>query len=65
VVAKLKEKNIESIYHHYFQQLQAEENQATFFLHQNIQKPYLLAYCFTSEYLLKKVSFFVIGHHQN
>jgi exonuclease III len=65
VVEKLEEKNIESIYHKLFNQKQGDENQPTFFLQRNINKPYHIDYCFASKNLIEKIEDFEIGEHNN
>ncbi len=65
VVEKLEKKNIESIYHKHFNQKQGEENQSTFFLQRNINKPYHIDYCFVSKNMFTKIESFEIGKYEN
>jgi len=48
VIRELKETNIESLYHTYFEELQGCEVQPTFFLQKNLNKPYHIDYIFGS-----------------
>ena len=48
VVEKLAAKNIHSIYHRYLSQEQGKEEDPTFFLQRNRNKPYHIDYCFAS-----------------
>jgi exodeoxyribonuclease III len=61
VVDKLAKNNIHSLYHTQQNQVQGKEEQATFFLYRNKQKPYHLDYCFASAELCQKVLEFEIG----
>lgn len=65
VIAKLTEKNIESIYHKWFNQKQGKESRPTFFLQRNKNKPYHIDYCFASKKLLEEVENFEIGVFEN
>jgi len=65
VVDRLSEKNIYSIYHKHFAQEQGQENDPTFFLHRNKDKPYHLDYCFASADLCAKVKNMEVGTYEN
>lgn len=49
VVRELKEHQIESLYHHYFNEEQGKESSPTFFLQKNLNKPYHIDYIFASD----------------
>ena len=62
VVLKLHNRNIESVYHKQFNQEQGQEDQATFFMQRNPNKPYHIDYCFASKALLEKLAYFEVGN---
>lgn len=65
VVEKLASKNIQSIYHKHYNQEQGKEEQPTFFLQKNRNKPYHIDYCFTSHYFTEKLKFFEVGLYED
>jgi exodeoxyribonuclease III len=65
VVNKLAENKIYSVYHKYFNQIQGQETQPTFYLYRKKEKPYHLDYCFVSEFIYKKLFYFEIGTFEN
>ena len=64
VVDKLAEKNIHSVYHGYLSQEQGKENDPTFYLYRNKEKPYHIDYCFSSAELYHKVKEVEIGKYE-
>jgi exodeoxyribonuclease III len=62
VVAHLKAKNIHSVYHQHFNQMQGTEKHPTFYLYRHKAKPYHLDYCFASGDWIEKLSAVEIGH---
>lgn len=64
VVNHLFQKDIHSVYHHYYQMEQGMEEHPTFYLYKNKLKPYHLDYCFVSGDLLKKVTDVEVGTHE-
>jgi exodeoxyribonuclease-3 len=65
VVNNLAKKNIHSVYHKHFDIEHGKENQPTFFLQRNKDKPYHIDYCFTSEDLFDKITNIEIGTYEN
>ena len=63
VVNILADKNIFSVYHKHLNQEQGKENQPTFFLHHNKNKPYHIDYCFVSADLITKIENVEIGSY--
>ena len=63
VVEVLGNKQIKSVYHHHFQQVQGKEEHATFYLYKHLDKPYHLDYCFASDDLIGKLRHAEIGLH--
>lgn len=61
VVNELKELEIESLYHLYFQEYQGEELQPTFFLQKNKKKPYHIDYIFSSKHFTKNLKKVTVG----
>lgn len=52
VVMFLEDRDITSLYHHFYEENQGEERCKTFYLHRNINKPYHIDYVFTSRSFL-------------
>ena len=63
VVEKLGSKQIKSVYHHHFDQVHGSEEQPTFNLYKNPNKPYHIDYCFVSEDILLKLASVKIGSY--
>ncbi len=61
MVKKLKENGIVSLYHKKNNLKHGNEKHPTFFMYRNIEKPYHIDYCFTSEKILKNGFDFSIG----
>jgi exonuclease III len=61
VVRELKEIDIESIYHSYFDQAQGNEALPTFYLQKNLTKPYHIDYVFASSSFRQQLSSLSIG----
>lgn len=61
VVKFLEDRNIVSIYHHYFNEHQGEEITKTFYLHRNINKPYHIDYVFASKSLISDMTDIEVG----
>ncbi len=64
VVNHLALKDIHSVYHNYFDIEQGKENNPTFFLQRNKDKPYHIDYCFASSRLFQKVEKLEIGEYE-
>lgn len=64
-VEYLEKKKIYSAYHEYFKEEQGKESQPTLYFTRNKQKTYHIDYCFTSQYLLNKLSFINIGKYDD
>lgn len=65
VVEMFANKQIYSIYHKHFNQEQGKENQPTFYLQRNKDKPYHIDYCFASADILDKLQNIEIGIFEN
>lgn len=52
VVKTLKNRNIESVYHSYTNELQGQETTPTFYLHRKLDRPYHIDYFFVSKTML-------------
>lgn len=61
VVKILSDKNIHSVYHHYFKEEQGKESLSTFYLQRNINKSYHIDYCFLPIEQLNKISSIEVG----
>ncbi len=61
VVEFLKERNIYSLYHHYFSEEQSQETKPTLFLYRHENKPYHIDYCFASKCFLEKTVSVSVG----
>ena len=65
VVRELSEIGIESLYHHFTYEDHGLEQQPTFYLHKNLEKPYHIDYCFASEFFIQKFKNIEIGDFVN
>lgn len=65
VVKWLKEKNIHSVYHQFFKQIQGKEIHPTQFMYRHQDKPYHLDYCFVSSSILEKLTNVQIGSYES
>jgi exodeoxyribonuclease-3 len=65
VVEVLKEKNIESLYHKFFKQVQGKEAHPTLFMYRDQQKPYHIDYCFASKDFAENISDVRVGTYEN
>ncbi|MDK2979194.1 MAG: hypothetical protein PWP52_1908 [Bacteroidales bacterium] len=61
----LKNKNIHSTYHSFFNQEQGKESAPTLFMHRKIDRPYHIDFCFASNNLIKKMDSIKIGRYKN
>ena len=61
VVRELKEIEIRSLYHEFFNEEQGKEQQPTFYLQKNILKPYHIDYTFADRNTFSKIKKFEIG----
>jgi exonuclease III len=61
VVAHLLQKNIHSVYHHRYLQIQGSEKHPTFYLYRNQKKPYHLDYCFASSDWMARLTDVTVG----
>ncbi|WP_417556907.1 endonuclease/exonuclease/phosphatase family protein [Mesoflavibacter zeaxanthinifaciens] len=61
VIKELKEADIYSTYHSYFNELQGEESQPTFFLQRKLTKPYHIDFLFAGSYLNNKLKEVTLG----
>lgn len=50
---ELKNKNLISVYHKVFNEIESQETKPTFYLHRNINKPYHIDYAFCHKELIK------------
>nr|MBC7613897.1 endonuclease/exonuclease/phosphatase family protein [Pseudopedobacter sp.] len=64
-VRELKELNIESVYHNYFQEIEGEESRPTFYLQRNLLKSYHIDYIFASNDFHSKIKNLEIGTFEN
>ena len=65
VVAKLGDKKIFSVYHHYFQQLQGNEKHPTLYMYRHKDKPYHIDYCFASIDFIEKLKSVEVGKYED
>ncbi|SFU16556.1 Exonuclease III [Algoriphagus locisalis] len=65
VIRELQERNVDSLYHFYFGEQQGTEQQPTFFLQRNLNKPYHIDYIFGSSSLRDKLQKIEIGKIEN
>jgi len=63
VVEYLATKNVHSIYHNHYKQIQGKEKHPTFYLYKHQNKPYHLDYCFASAQMLNRVKSIKIGDY--
>lgn len=60
-VTNLAKKQIHSVYHKYFSQIQGKEVHPTFHLYRHENKPYHIDYCFVSRYFMERLSAVEVG----
>ncbi|REK76420.1 endonuclease/exonuclease/phosphatase family protein [Paenibacillus paeoniae] len=65
VVRFLKEKNIRSAYHYFFNKNQGQESHPTFYMHRNEAKRYHIDYCFLSGELMNLTTKVIIGEYSD
>ena len=65
VIEKLKEHNIFSAYHTFYNQVPGKEEHPTFFLYHHENKPYHIDYCFASMYFIEKIESVEIGKYED
>jgi exonuclease III len=63
VVRKLEEKEIFSVYHQYFKQIQGKEQHPTLYMYRHKDKPYHIDYCFASIDMLQHLKSVEIGDY--
>ncbi len=63
VVQILRDKGIESLYHHLTKEAQGEEKQKTLFFRKNLNLSYHIDHCFVSDSLLKNSKLKIPGNH--
>jgi exodeoxyribonuclease-3 len=63
VVKRLESKEIYSVYHKHFNQLQGEEQHATLYMYKRRDKPYHIDYCFASIDMLDHLKAVEIGDY--
>lgn len=61
----LKNKNIYSTYHNFFNQEQGKESVPTLFMHRKIDRPYHIDFCFASKNLINKMDNVKVGKYNN
>jgi len=61
VVKDLNELGLESVYHHFYKEIQGKELKSTFYLQKKINKAYHIDYCFMPKILIEKLTNFKIG----
>lgn len=64
VVNNLKDKEIYSVYHEYFNEEQGKEKQPTLYMYRKKEKPYHIDYCFVSANILDKIKDVEVGTHE-
>ena len=65
VVEKLKNKNILSTYHYFYQQVQGKEDKSTLFMYRHDDKKYHIDYFFVSVDYISKLKNVEIGNYQD
>ncbi len=63
VVKVLGDIGIRSLYHSFYEEVQGKESQPTFFMQKNIDKPYHIDYCFTSDCISSKLQQYDVGEY--
>lgn len=63
VVAMLENKDIYSLYHKHYKQIQGKELHPTLYMYRHKGKPYHIDYCFASKYFLENLSSVEIGEY--
>ena len=61
----MKEKNILSAYHYFFNHEQGKEIHPTLYMYRYKNKPYHIDYCFASKIILSKLKVVEIGEHED
>jgi exodeoxyribonuclease III len=64
IVDYLKNKNILSAYHYFYNQIQGQERDNTLFMQRKIDKPYHIDFCFASFNLIKKLKNVEVGTYE-
>lgn len=65
LVNLLKDKDIYSTYHSFYNQEQGKETVSTLFMHRKIERPYHIDFCFASKNLIDKIKSVEIGKYEN
>jgi exodeoxyribonuclease III len=65
LVNLLKNNNIYSTYHSFYNQEQGKETASTLFMHRKIERPYHIDFCFASKNLIDKIKSVEIGKYEN
>ena len=64
LVERLRAKDIHSVYHKHFNQVQGKEQHPTLYLYKHKDKPYHLDYCFASGDMLKHLKEVEVGEYE-
>ncbi len=65
VVKQLEEKNIYSVYHKHFNQVQGKEKHPTLYMYRHKDKPYHIDYCFASSDMLQHLKLVEVGKYRS
>lgn len=65
LVEKLETKNIVSVYHKFYNQIQGKEEHPTLYMYRHINKPYHIDYCFASNDFINKLESVEVGSYED